>query len=262
MPTWIDIDGLVNARDLGGIPLADGGAVREGRLLRSDNLQDLTPSSVAVLRERGLSDVIDLRSAYELNATGPGPLRSHADITHHHYSFHIEEHGEASSPATGDELPAEALPWVGKRIEHDLADAFASTYWTYLVDRPDSVVAALRAIGAAPGAALVHCAAGKDRTGTTVALALTLVGADRDAVVSDYAASNERVPRILERLSASPVYSANLRHATPASQATKAATMDAFLRHVEGQFGGVEPLLERHGWAHADTDALRRKLLD
>src|SRR5690606_41634007 len=59
--TWIDLDGVVNMRDVGGIPTTDGGAIRRGALLRSDNLQDLTPRDVAALRERGLTDVVDLR---------------------------------------------------------------------------------------------------------------------------------------------------------------------------------------------------------
>ncbi|RCK68758.1 MULTISPECIES: tyrosine-protein phosphatase [Desertihabitans] len=261
MPNWIELDGLVNARDLGGTPVAGGGEVLPGRLLRSDNLQDLTPADIEELRRRGLTDVIDLRSAYEVNATGDGPLRALEEIRHHHFSFFVEEHGEATSPATGDELPENALPWVEKQIEEHLDDHFASTYWGYLSDRPDSVVGALRAIAHADGAALVHCAAGKDRTGTTVALALSLVGAERDAVVADYAASDERVPLIMERLMGSPVYAANLRGRSHAAQATKAETMDAFLRYVEESHGGVAAMLGRLGWTERDTDAMRRHLL-
>ncbi len=261
VPNWIELDGLVNLRDLGGTPLEGGGEVLPGRLLRSDNLQDLTPADVAELRRRGLTDVVDLRSAYELNATGDGPLRSEPDITHHHFSFFVEEHGEDSSPETGDELPEDALPWVGHVPDVQLEDHFASTYWSFLADRPDSVVGALRAVAAAEGAALVHCAAGKDRTGTTVALALRLVGAERSAVVADYAASDERLPRIIERLVASPVYAANLRGRPLSSQATKAETMDTFLRYLDESHGGVEAVLTRMGWTQADTDAMKRHLL-
>ncbi|WP_197679158.1 tyrosine-protein phosphatase [Auraticoccus monumenti] len=262
MPNWIEMDGLVNLRDLGGTPLEGGGEVRPGRLLRSDNLQDLSEADVAELRRRGLSDVIDLRTAYEVNATGDGPLKGDGGVAHHHFSYFVEQHGEASSPESGDELPEDALPWVGKRLDVELDDYFASTYWAYLTDRPESVVGALRAVANAEGAALVHCAAGKDRTGTTVALALRLVGADRDAVVADYAASNERLPLIVQRLVSSPVYAANLRDRPLASQATKAETMDTFLRYLDDAHGGVEAVLARLGWTAADTDAMRRHLLD
>jgi len=46
---WIDLDGAVNVRDLGGIPTRDGGVTRHGRILRADNLQGLTPADVARL---------------------------------------------------------------------------------------------------------------------------------------------------------------------------------------------------------------------
>lgn len=261
VPNWIEMDGLVNFRDLGGTPIEGGGEVRPGRLLRSDNLQDLSADDLDRLTALGLTDVVDLRTAYELNATGDGPLVGADGVTHHHFSYFVEEHGDASSPATGDELPADALPWVGREIVTDLEDEIAATYWAFLVDRPDSVVGALRTIAHAEGAALVHCAAGKDRTGTTVALALRLVGAERDAVVADYAASDERLPQIVERLSASPVYAAMLSGRPLSEQATRAQTMDVLLRHLDESHGGVEAVLGRLGWTPADTTAMRRHLL-
>ena len=44
---WIELDGAVNVRDLGGLPTAGGGLTVGGRLLRADNLQDLSPADVA-----------------------------------------------------------------------------------------------------------------------------------------------------------------------------------------------------------------------
>ena len=52
-------------------------------------------------------------------------------------------------------------------------------YLRYLADRPDSVVGALEDIATGPGPVLVHCAAGKDRTGVVVAMALAAVGVER-----------------------------------------------------------------------------------
>ena len=86
---WIELDGLANLRDVGGIPTDDGGEIRTGRLLRSDNLQSLTPADVDRLLELGLSDVVDLRSDYEAEQEGPGPLRQ-TDVTHHQHSMFQE----------------------------------------------------------------------------------------------------------------------------------------------------------------------------
>ena len=65
-------------------------------------------------------------------------------------------------------------------------------YLGYLEERPEEVAGALRSITTAPGAAIVHCAAGKDRTGVVVALALTMAGVEPEAIVADYIATGER----------------------------------------------------------------------
>ncbi len=69
---WIDLVGLANLRDLGGLPTTDGGKIVPGRLLRSDNLQTLTPADIDQLLGLGLTDVVDLRSDYERQLEGPG----------------------------------------------------------------------------------------------------------------------------------------------------------------------------------------------
>jgi len=142
----------------------------------------------------------------------------------------------------------------------DLDNDTASVYFSYVVDRPDSVVAALRAIGAASGAVLVHCAAGKDRTGTIVALALLLAGVDREAVVADYAASSDRVEGVVNRLMTSRTYVDNLRDRPLSSHLSRPESMRALLDHVEQSYGGVAELLSRIGWTDEDTDRIRAKL--
>ena len=108
--------------------------------------------------------------------------------------------GEDKPDVRPEVLPEEALPWVDLEPQVQLDDPVASVYFSYLVDRPDSVRGRPAAHRYAPGATLVHCAAGKDRTGTVVALALSVAGVDRDAIVADYAASTERVEAVVARL--------------------------------------------------------------
>ena len=100
----------------------------------------------------------------------------------------------------GDGRAARAARPRGATPDQDRAhDQFWSEhYLSYLATRPDSVVAALDAIASSEGAAVVHCAAGKDRTGTVVGLALKVVGVPDDLVIADYAASAERVPAIMD----------------------------------------------------------------
>lgn len=254
---WIELDGLVNLRDVGGIPTTDGGQIRSGRLLRSDNLQDLTPSDIERLLDLGLTDVVDLRSTFEVTSEGPGPLTEVEQVTFHHHSFLVEEAAEDS-----DEIIDRAMPTQdNSELRERIGDPFASSYVNFLVSRPDSVLAALRAVAHAKGAALVHCAAGKDRTGTTVALSLSLAGAERQAIVDDYAISRERMSQIVDRLLSTKTYE-HLRGHSVESHMTHPESMDSFLRYVEDAHGGVEHLLASIGWTAEDTAAMRRHLLD
>ncbi len=260
---WIELDGLVNLRDVGGIPTTDGDAVKPGQLLRSDNLQDLTATDVEALLDLGLTDVVDLRSEYEAENEGPGPLAGHPSVTIHQHSLFREWRegiGEDKPDERPEVLPEESLPWVDLEPAVELDNRVASVYLSYLADRPDSVVEALRVISRAEGATLVHCAAGKDRTGTIVALALSLAGAEREAVIADYAASSERVPQIVDRLLASKTYAANLRDRPLSSHLTHAETMRVLLDHVDGHYGGVAALAERLGWTDEDQRQLVAKL--
>jgi protein tyrosine/serine phosphatase len=261
---WIDLEGLANLRDVGGLPTVDGGKIIPGRMLRSDNLQTLTPSDIDQLLGLGLTDVVDLRSDYEREREGPGPL-VRTGVRRHELSLFREWRsgvGEEKPDVRPEVLPEKALPWVDLEPQVDLEDAVASVYFSYLIDRPDSVVAALRAVAYAPGAALVHCAAGKDRTGTVVALALTMAGAEREAVVADYVASSERVEQVVTRLIASSTYADNLRGRAISSHLSHPESMTTFLNHIDQRYGGVPDLLAKMGWSEDDTAQLRAKLRD
>ncbi|TNC24093.1 tyrosine-protein phosphatase [Amycolatopsis alkalitolerans] len=251
---WLELEGAANARDVGGLPTSDGGTIAERTLLRADNLQGLTPTDVKLLVEEfGLSTVVDLRSTHEVEAEGPGPLRAIGTVRHVQLSMLLER-----------EYSAEAL---FARREKALArypdDPMCALYLGYLEDRPENVVAALRTISESPNAALVHCAAGKDRTGVVVALSLTVAGVARDAVVADYAASGTRIDGIMARLLASPTYRPDLEKRGGGSDAhrPRAETMEAFLTEVGSRYGGVLAWLERHGFGEDEADRLRTKLV-
>jgi protein tyrosine/serine phosphatase len=139
-------------------------------------------------------------------------------------------------------------------------DPVCGHYLGYLEDRPDQVVGALRSVAHAGGAAVVHCAAGKDRTGVVVALALTVAGVPAEAVVADYAATGERIEAIMARLRRSRLYSRDVASKPADVQPPRAETMAAFLEQMDARYGGVVSWLTEHGLSAADLDALRVKL--
>ena len=269
-PRWIELDGVDNMRDVGGLPTTGGRSVVTGRLIRSDNLQEISPASVRhLVDDLGVTDVVDLRTLVEVAKEGDGPMVAEPGVRLHHHTLYTEDTKETGIPPGERSLPWESDPNMRTsakirrpRKEERKHDAYwSSHYLSYLSQRPDSVVAALRAIAGAKGAVVVHCAAGKDRTGTIVGLALLVAGITPDAVVADYAASAERVPRILERLARHPAYAANLDGKTVTQQQPRAQTMRMLVDALDRQ-GGAEAWLQRHGWTEEDTDRLRAKLLD
>jgi len=269
VPNWIELDGVVNMRDLGGLVTTGGEKVRPHRILRSDNLQDLTPTSVRTLVDDfGVSDIVDLRTHVEVAKEGDGPLLAVPGIRHHHLTLYREDTSESGIPAAERALPwetdeqrarEEAERNEAHRRSHD--EFWSEHYLSYLATRPDSVVAALRAIASSEGAVIVHCAAGKDRTGTVVGLALKVVGVPDDLVVADYAASAERVSLIMERLRAKSAYADNLKDKTVAQQSPTNDTMRMLLAALDEGYGGARGWLDEQGWSEADTEGLRRKLL-
>jgi len=139
-------------------------------------------------------------------------------------------------------------------------DPVCGHYLGYLEDRPDQIVGALRTIARAEGAALVHCAAGKDRTGVVVALALTVAGVPAPAVAADYAASGERTEAIMARLRRSRLYAGDIDSKPADLHRPRAETMTAFLEQMDARYGGVVQWLADHGLGAADLHALRVKL--
>ena len=184
------IPGLQNFRDTGGTPLRGGGTSRTGVLYRSEALSGLSAEGLDALSSTGIGVIADFRTEME---RGMAP-----DVLPTARSFDVVElpllEGAmtglaqsaltASDPTTARAAIAAALaqlPSLGELYVSMLGGGAAS--FAHLAQ----LVAA--STDDAPTAVLVHCTAGKDRTGVAVALVLDAVGADRDAVVADYSSS-------------------------------------------------------------------------
>ena len=266
-PNWIELEGGANARDVGGLPTLDGRSVRPGVLIRSANLQHLTPTDLQRFAELGVRRVVDLRTDVEVAAEGAGPMTTVSDVAIHHLSLFpdsgqvIDAVDEESPAGAGDSAVASLLPWHERdKPPAVTGNAVADLYLSYLDLRPDSVVAALRAIAEPDGATVVHCAAGKDRTGVIVAIALSLVDVERSAITADYAATEAQIGAIMELLARTSTYEREV--ADPASvPPPRAEVIDAVLDSLQARAGGIVGWLEQHGWTAADTDRLRSALL-
>ncbi|RBY97046.1 protein-tyrosine-phosphatase [Blastococcus sp. TF02-8] len=269
---WIRLDGTANTRDLGGLPTTDGGRTLPGRILRSDNLQTLSPDDVRrLVGEIGLRQVIDLRTSAEILLEGRGPLREVPEVSHRHFTLLPERGHHTDVFAVEEDDPELDLPsgWMESLLPrqvaaHDEGEPPAvRSYLGYLGQRGDNVVAALRAIAqAGPGASVVHCAAGKDRTGVVCALSLAVAGVPHEEIVADYALTAEVIDGVVARLAASPTYADDMVSRDVASHTPRAETMDRVLTLLDERFGGPLGWLTAHGFGPDEQAALRARLRD
>jgi protein-tyrosine phosphatase len=243
-PRWIALDGAVNAR-----------RVVPGVLLRADNLQSLTRPDVRLLIDQeALEVILDLRTDVEVELEGPGPMSTEPAVRIEHHSLYPDTDRKIDAAGT-------VKPW-GRPDEDESPGErpVVRAYMSYLRRRPDSIVGAIRAIARAKGAALVHCAAGKDRTGVVVALGLDAAGVDRIAIVGDYLASQQRIEAIIARLVSSSTYRAELEGNDPQRYAPVPGAMERVLELVDARFGGSAAWLSSHGLGDVDLERLRRRL--
>lgn len=191
------LEGTVNFRDVGGMPLTTGGATAPDVLYRSDALSALTADGLEQLAGSDIEVIVDFRTQFEQQMA---PNRLPASRSFHTVQLPLLEGaitglaqqamqmgrqsgdpGAAASAITDalEQLPTLEEMYVGM-LEHG-ATAFAE---------------AARAVAAPTDRAqgvLIHCTAGKDRTGVAVALILDAVGVQRDAIVADYALSERNL---------------------------------------------------------------------
>ena len=231
--------GAYNFRDLGGLPLRGGGVTRSGRLFRSDTLQTLTDADVAHLhRVLKIEVVLDLRLGREAVEEGRGRLSSRS--------------------VAYLNVPLDLVAPTGGDPEHVAADAYLSA-----LEPGSTVPLALSMLAAAAGRpTIVHCAAGKDRTGLVTALVLDLVGVERSAIVADYLATAPNLPRIVERLRALPRYRAHMDSVPAALYAASGHTMERFLEQLDRRHGGAGAWAVARGVPPALVEALRAGLID
>jgi len=227
----LDWPGCANVRDLGGLPLAGGGAIRDGALVRGDAPQQLTAEGWAALHAHGVRTVVDLRNDDE---RGPDAAPRPAGIT--------------TLELPHDGLEEDREFWGVRHVP-------PLYYAAHVRALPARTARVLSAIAhAPPGGVLVHCAGGRDRTGLVCALALHLAGAEDEAVVEDYLQSFPRLaPSYAARGEADQ--GALITTTLAARGTTPRASLLALLAELD-----VEAELARGGLTAGDVAALRARL--
>ncbi|MCI1017696.1 tyrosine-protein phosphatase [Microbacterium sp. C5A9] len=233
--TVLHVDGVNNVRDVGGMP-ARGGRIRSGVLMRSGQLSGATTAGAEALRQR-VAHIVDLRDGEEVAVEPteiPGPETTHLPLF---------------------------LGSVRSFFEDDTS--LEELYLHLLEESGDRLVAAIRII-AQGDPTLVHCTVGKDRTGVTVALALSAVEADRDAIVADYALTESQLPPERSRRIVAYLRSQHPEavHAIALATESPASVMRALLEGIDARWGSAADYLRANGMTDAELDALREALVE
>ncbi len=237
--------GVLNFRDLGGYRTLDGRTTRWGRLFRSNALHDLTREDLVLFRRLGVASVVDLRSSAEVARTGRGLLE-------------LESLRFVNSPVLSDFEADEPR-------DESIIDAsyLSRRYLQYLDLGAPAFVVAIEEMSVPENYPLVfNCFLGKDRTGVLAALVLSCLGVERDAIVEDYAITDERVRLIMDKLRQDPHQREAVDQTDPTLLAAHEATMSSFLSDVDHRFGGARAWVEAAGVAPALIERLEELVLD
>ncbi|MFH8218411.1 tyrosine-protein phosphatase [Streptomyces sp. NPDC018057] len=255
-----ELTGVRNFRDVGGLPTVDGRRVRHGVLFRSGHLAHATEQDTAFLASLGLHTVFDFRNAADQRLEGPDVALPGVRNVNLPLSDPADGAEFWKMVRDGDLDQLRAILDGGKG-----ADRMIASYRRMVTERTAEHSQVLHALAEDSVPALMHCAAGKDRAGLSIAVTLLALGVERDAIVADYLESNAlhrrykvrrsgtspaaRSPEVMELLS--PLFDARAEYLTAA------------LETVEETWGGVDAYLERGlRLAPPARERLRERLLD
>ncbi len=256
MSRHIPLYGAPNFRDFGGYRTGDGRRrVKYGRLFRAGHLADLNQTDVALLANLGITHLYDFRRSFE-QAHKPNHPSVLAAIDH---VIHLDitpgnQTGSLEIVTQADSLPSDSHAFmcdINRELVWSHKAAFKQVFEGLLAD-PEATI-------------LVHCAAGKDRTGFAAAVVLLALGVELDQVMEDYAMTgryfipHEQIPMLREKYGFDGVPDAVLEPIVATRPEYLQAAIDAMLAHS----GSVDQyLMDAFGVGSAERQRLQEWLTE
>ena len=227
-------EGCRNVRDLGGLATEDGGETRFRAVVRSDNLRRLSESGWQALLDYGIRTAVDLRRPNELALDPPGAVPIEV--------IQLDLCPQELSPA---------------ELALELADAYLDILETF----QDNFARAISAVALAPeGGVVVHCLAGRDRTGLVTALLLRLAGVEANAVAADWAESEANLAAELRAWMAAATDPRERRWREASVDGASAAAMERVLVELERRYGSAAGYLHAGGAGGTEIELARARL--
>ena len=251
----IPMDGMENARDLGGYATAGGGVTKYGVFLRSELPENLSEKDFEILRAYNVVRSLDLRSSFETGAE-PSAL---ANVEGIEYQNLPAFDAQASSGSKSEQ----------KRPEPPKNFTFPDwdvTYIHILEDHKDWAVRVLEAMASADGCVQFNCYTGKDRTGVISAMLLSIAGVSREDICADYSLSmsylGRRYRKMAERMPSGRMDEDGRPNVGGGFFATLPTYMEKTLEYLEEHYGGMVPYLKSCGVTEDTIAAIREKFVE
>ncbi|MFG1671723.1 tyrosine-protein phosphatase [Streptomyces sp. Y7] len=255
-----ELAGVRNFRDVGGLPTVDGRRVRHGVLFRSGHLAHATAEDADFLGSLGLHTIFDFRNAADQKLEGPDielPGVRNVNLP-------------LSDPADGAEFWKMVRDGDLDQLRGILADGKGAnrmivSYRSIIKERTGEHSQVLHSLAEDSVPALMHCAAGKDRAGLSIAVTLLALGVERDAIVADYLESNAKHRRYKVRRSGSDAsaYSPEVMELLSPLFDARPEYLTAAFETIEETWGGVDTYLEQGLRLTPEArELLRDRLLD
>ncbi len=255
-----------NFRDAGGLTTASGRAMRNGLVYRSSSLFDLPMEAQEALLAIGVSDVFDLRTTAEV-AHRPDALPDAITLTVDDVLADRPHSGAAGvASLINEHVDRASVDDINASIGGGRAKATMLETYQHLVTLPSAhrgYRGLLTSITSSSGASVIHCTAGKDRSGWAIALLQLVAGAGMDDVLDDYLLSNGPMRRaygpMMDAFAAEGGDAESLSH----MMMVEPDYLDEALTLMRSQFGDLEGyLVTGLGLETSQIDQLRARLLD
>lgn len=229
------LKGVANFRDIGGYSTGSGHKIKSGVIFRSGELSGLTPSDQQTLAGLNIRYEVDLRTEAE-RAANPSNWGRRAPQL-----IWISVMQQSATPQTSVQQFSEVKDADGARVR------MAETTADLAINGAGNIGKVLGELARADGPALIHCSAGKDRTGVTVAILMTLLGASRADVYHEYLRSNESIDAQMQRQKAREQtgkdtfsISGLKPEVVRAMMGTEPSYMDAMFRQIDAKYGSFD----------------------
>ena len=238
-------EGCFNFRDIGGYLNKDGKRVKKGLYFRAGRQDRMSDQDLLQLSDLKISTQIDLRKPDEVLDQGKGPLEA-MGAKYINIAVIPEGGSDQLSRLVGD------TGISGKRYLGYLE--FGPTAWLRLFG-------ILSEVDNLP--VVLHCTAGKDRTGVSTAFLLSILGVSRDVIEADYLLTNLDTERQADFIESTVGYPEGYdRERMIAAAGVPETAMKDFLDGVESKWGNVVEYLKKIGITPEQMDMIRNNFLE